>query len=408
MTVALPINKVTSIKKQSALGTAASGASGTVLTRRSNIFSMQRDTFESDVKTQHQQSTGIAYGMRRPQGKIDSLLSTETFQLLLAGLLRKDFAAGATTGALTNVTATLPGGTPPLVTFTRAAGSYLTDGFKIGDVIRWTGWATTGTANNSRNFWITALSALVMTGFFLDGTAGGAKAAGDSVTGVVQGKKTRTPTSAHTNDYFTIEEYYADLTRSEVFSDVRPNMINLGFPPGGNATFGCDLLALGRTRSGSQVLTSPTEPTFREMTSVNGRIYVNSTFTNNVTALSLQIDGGGAVEGPVFGSNNGIDVSRNIIKVSGSLSAKFDGVTLQDLLDNETAFALNFVVTEDETATSAFMGFTLGKVKFTSDEPDDGTEGVVRTYPFTAEYNDSGGTAVANDATILSVQDSQL
>jgi hypothetical protein len=42
-----------------------------------------------------------------------------------------------------------------------------------------------------------------------------------------------------------------------------------------------------------------------------------------------------------------------------------------------------------------------------SDTPDDGEKTIVRSYAFTAEYNGSGGAALALDQTILSIQDTQ-
>jgi hypothetical protein len=54
------------------------------------------------------------------------------------------------------------------------------------------------------------------------------------------------------------------------------------------------------------------------------------------------------------------------------------------------------------------MVFTMGRIKITGDAPDDGEKTIVRTYPFTAQFNAGGRRAdgVAWDATILTVQDS--
>jgi len=64
------------------------------------------------------------------------------------------------------------------------------------------------------------------------------------------------------------------------------------------------------------------------------------------------------------------------------------------------------VLTGDNTATSDFVSFTLPRVKLTGDAPDDGEKAIIRSYPFTAEYYAAGGSGVAYDQTILSVQDS--
>jgi hypothetical protein len=48
----------------------------------------------------------------------------------------------------------------------------------------------------------------------------------------------------------------------------------------------------------------------------------------------------------------------------------------------------------------------MGRIKITGDAPDDGEKNIMRTYPFTAEINGSGGAALAWDQTIITVQDS--
>lgn len=399
------INKTTSIIKQSALGVPGAGAGASVMTRITTPLQAPSDTFESPVITTHQQSTGVSFGMKKPTGKVDSLLSTETWKLLLAGMLRRDFAAGGTTGALTNVTAAVTSGASG--TFTRAAGSFLTDGFKVGDVIRWTGWATTGVPNNNHNFIIQTLTATVMTGTMLDGVAVGPKASGDSVTGSVQGKKTFAPSTAQTNDYFTVEDWHSVLARSELFTDGKPSSIAIGLPATGNATFGADMLFLARSRGSSRILTTPTEPTFREMTAVNGKLYLASTGITNCTGVQFTITDSATHGGPIVGSNNAGDISRSTVKVSGQFTGKFDSVTIQDIYEAQSLVNLFGVITEDNTPTSAFLAFSMGAIKITNDAPDDGLE-IIRTYPFVAEWNAAGGAALAFDQTILTVQDSQL
>lgn len=405
MAVAQSINKTVAIIKQAGLGVPGAGAGATVLTRSSAVFQAPSDTFESNVITTHQQSTGVALGLKKPTGKVDSLLSTETFKLLIAGMMRKDFVAGATTGALTNVTAAITTGASG--TFTRAAGSFLTDGFKVGDVVRWVGWTTTGVPNNNHNFVISALTATVMTGTMIDNVAVGAKAAGDSVTCSFQGKKTFAPVTAQTNDYFTIEEWHSGLVRSELFTDAKPSNLAFGWPASGNSTFSADMVALARARSGARVLTAPTEPPFREMTAVNGKLFVASTGVTNLTGVQWTVADSAAHGAPVIGANAAGDVVRSTIKVSGQFTAKFDSITIQDLYEANNPINLFGVIAEDGTPTSAFMAFSMGKLRLTNDAPDDGLE-IVRTYPFTAEWNDLGGAALAFDQTILTMQDSQL
>jgi hypothetical protein len=405
MTAAQGINKQTVIKKQVGLGSPASGAGGQILRRRTSVFTAKRNMFANDEIVSHQQSTGETYGLKAVDGKIDGLLSPATYKLLMAAVLRKDFANGATTGALTNVTAAVVSGAS--FTLTRAAGSYLTDGFKVGDVCRVTGFTTTGATDNSRNFLITSLTALVMTAVFLDGNAATAKASGDSVTIAVVGKKTLAPLTGHTNDYFTVEEWYPDVSESEVFEDTQFSQLQFGLPATGNATFQADALGLRRTRTGAQVLTTPTsETTTSVLTAVHGAVYVNGVIVGDVTGAQITVTGNMKAGEAVLGSNESVDIQKGRIAVSGNFTGLFTDGTLSDFYDAETVVSLILVVSDSTAGTSDFIALTMGAIKITGDAPDDGEKNIVRTYPFTAQINGSGGSALAWDKTVLSIQDS--
>jgi len=45
----------------------------------------------------------------------------------------------------------------------------------------------------------------------------------------------------------------------------------------------------------------------------------------------------------------------------------------------------------DTTKNSDFVSFSMSAIKLTSDAPNDGEVGIVRTYAFTAEINAAGG-----------------
>lgn len=406
MPVAHGIRKQTVIKKQVGLGTPAVGAGGQILRRTSAVFTLSASQFESDEIVSHQQSTGSDQGGQSTTGKLDGLASPSTYKLLMAAAMRKDFVAGVTSGAQVNITAAVTTGAQG--TFTRAAGSYLTDGFKIGDVVRWVGWTTTGVPNNTHNFLIIALTATVMTVLAIDGVAIGAKAAGDSVTATVVGKKTLAPLTGHTDDIFTIEEWYPDIAQSEMFTDVRLNQMSVDMPGSGNVKVSFDLPGLKRTENVAQQLTTPTaETTTGILTAVTGALVVNGSVVANVTGIKFQVDENVTPDGPVVGSKFAPDASRGRIKVSGSFTAYFQDGVLGALFKAETPINLIAVASVDTTPASDFIGFSFGRVKLTGDAPDDGEKGILRTYPFTAEINTAGGAALANDQTILSIQDSQ-
>lgn len=403
MAVARGIKKSVSIGIQSALGT-PNVLTGQILRRRTCVFTVGRDMFESDEIVEHHMSTGAAYGKKKVSAKLDGLLSPLTYQLPIEGLLEKVFTATAplVLGVDVTTSATAP-------QFVDASGGLLTGGIKLYDVVQFTGFTTTATGNNSRNFWITGLTATQISGIFLDGTTVSVKAPETgSVTVTVVGKKAMTPLTAHTNSYYTFEEWYSDILKSEMFPDCQIAGITFGLPASGNATISVDIVGLSRTLAAGaqQVTTRAASTTTGIMTSVNGFIAVNGVQAGNVTGATITVANGAGDVGPVWGSNSSPDTNRGRIRVSGSFTGLFDSTTVQAFFDNETNISLGMVATVDNTATAQFMAFAMGRIKITSDTPDDGEKPISRTYNFTAEYNTGGGAALATDATILTVQDS--
>lgn len=402
-TIAQGINKLTVFKKQSGLGVAASGSGGQVMRREKSEFKLEKDTFENNEIVQHQQSTGAVHGLRKVSGSLAGVVSPGTYSTVVASLLRKAFTTTSAYSAGTDVTAQA---TSPQ--FADASGGFLTAGLKVGDVGRWTGFAGgSATNNNAKNFLITALTATDMTGVFLNGNAVVADAAGDTCTFTVVGKKALVPLTAHTTEYWTVEEWYPDVVQSELFTDVVVASVDIGLPSTGNSTFGSTYVGLNRSVTGAQVLTTPTAATTTAVqTAVNGAVVVNGVTVGNVSAASIKIDGGVASMGAVIGSNVSPDVQRGRIKVSGSVTAFYQDGVMSALFDAATAVSIIIVASADDTATSSFCGYTMSAVKFSGDSADDGEKGIVRTYPFTAEINAAGGALLASDQTIISIQDS--
>ena len=397
--IAQRISKQTVMRRQTGLGVAGA-ATGQVIRRTSAIFKAVRDMFKSNEVVSHHMSTGSSYGLKQVDGNIAGELSAGTYQMPIEGICEALFAATVTTGADTTIAAVA--GTPD--TFTDSGNGFLTAGFKVGMVVRASGF-TGATSNNNRNFWITALTAGVMSGLFLDGTAMISDAAGEAVTITSAGKTCQPPQTGHVKQYFQIEEWYSDLTDSDLFNDMVVASVDFDLPATGNATFGSSYIGLSRALSGSQVMTAPTaETTTGIMSSINGRLYVNGTSTP-VTGLKVSIKNSAAPTGAEVGSNSSSDVSKGMIEVDGTFTSMLRDQVLSAIYDAETAVSLAAVLTADETATSNFMSFIVGKVKITSDTPDD-NQSIMRTYSFTAEMNAAGGAALAWDKTIITIQDS--
>lgn len=393
--------KKLSYKKQSGLAVPASGAGGQYLRRETATFNQMKDTFNSNEITTAQQYTGDTYGVSKVQGQLSGVTSALTYSALLASLIRKDLTAVT---AASGLSLTIAGAGP--YTLTRSAGDFLTGGFKIGHVVRITAGTYTGTARDI-NLLVTGVTATVLTVVVGNGSTLTTQGPIATSTVAVTGKTTIVPTTGHTIDYYTFEEWFADLTKSRTFTDVQIGSADIAIPATGNSTIGLAMVGLGRTKGGAQVLTSPTsETTTTILSASNAYIMVNGVRTIVATGLSLKIDGQVSHGEAVIGSRVITDLVRGDLKVSGSFTAVHDAETTSDLFVNETAVGIIAVLFADNSATSEFVSFVIPRAKLLKDDIDDGKKQLVSTYDFSAEINTTGGAALASDQTILGMQDS--
>ena len=407
MPIAVGVRKTLAFKKQTALGAIAAGgaSTGQIVRRVTSTIDLSKNAIKSNELLSSQQRRDYRHGVRAVSGSVAGELSIGGYQAFFESMLRQGVQTAATTGALITVAAAVTTGAQG--TFTRSAGSYLTDGFKIGDVVRWTGWATTGAPNNAHNFLILNLTALVMTVVSLDGVAVGPKAAGDSVTCVLVGKKTWVPASGHTRDYYTMEHWYGDIGLSEYFTDCVIASAKVDLKPNDMAKIDWSVMGLNMLTGTSAYFTSPTAPTTGAITAgVNGVLTVSGQRVAIVTSLSLDIDGNFSAPGGVVGSNVDPDLFPGPIDVSGQATLFFDDATFRDIFLNETEVAMTVVLTGSNAANADFVSFTMSRVKFGGATKDDGEKGITLTVPFTALENTNGGAALANLQTTISVQDS--
>ena len=416
MTTASGIEKKLILAPQAAQGTVAVEALATAqyLRRVTSSFDLTKETFQSNEIRPDRQVSDMRHGVQSADGTIAGELSPGTFELLMAGILRKDFVAAAVGGAESDVEAAVTSGASG--TFTSAAtATWLTDGLKVGDVGRWTGWSTTGVDNNGRNFIITALTELIMTGTFIDGDPVDPKVAGDAVTFTGVGKKTWTPATGHTEDWFSIEHNFSDVDLSEVFWDAKPDTMAFKLPASGMATIDIGIMALRQDR-----LIAGTSPYFSNvlpastsgiLAAVNGAIYVDGTAIALLTGLDFDIAAGLTSEG-VVGSNYKPDLFDGRIQVKGNMTVFFQDATMRDYFVNETEVSVSCVFTDSNDSDSDFLAFTMPRVKMGGSSKDDGEKGIVQTMPFVALFNTAGDdgvtTTVDSIATTLSIQDSSI
>lgn len=405
MTIASGVNKQVIYKLESAWGVAPGTGSGQKLRRVTSDLDLKKATYQSAQLSSTFQISDFRHGVRSVEGSINDELSPGTWKDFIAAAVRRDFA---TVTAMSGLTITITG-TGPTYTVARSAGSWLTDGAKVGQVGRLTAGAFNA-ANINKNLFHLAVTASNLTVMPLNGVALVAEAGIAASTYTIPGKTTFAPPSGQTDKSFAIEHYYSDLDETELFLGNKIQQIQVQLPPTGMATIGLQFLGKDMTPfSGASApyYISPTaETTTGVLAAVNGLLLVQGAAIATVTGLNFTLKGNMVGE-PVVGSNTYPDIAEGRIMVDGQVTALFDSITMRDYFVNETEVAIAVALATGTSATADFMTFTLPRLKFGGASKDDGEKNLVMTMPFTALYNSTGGAGVQHEQSTIACQDSQ-
>jgi hypothetical protein len=394
--------KVVAYRKESTWGTAAGTTGGKQVRRVTADFNLTKETYESNEIRTDRQLADFRHGVRSADGTLSGELSPNSYSDFMQSLVAKDFTAiTAVTGLSVTIAAS-----GSLWTVTRSTGTFLTSDIKVGMVIRLTG-AGLNAANVGKNLLVVSMTALALTVQSLNGSALVAEGPIATVTATVVGKQTIVPATGHTEDSYTIEQWFQDISQSEVYTGMRVGSMNLQLPATGLTTvdfsfMGKDLSSKGTT----QYFGSPTaQGTNGIFAAVNGAMIVNGLPVALVTSADFTVER--AMENAsAVGSNSVAEIFLGRIRVTGNLSVYFQDATFRNYFDDETPVSIVFALTTGSEANADFLTFTLPKVKLGSFAKDDSELGLVASTSFQALLN--ADTSGGLPATTLQIQDSTL
>lgn len=396
------ISKLVGYKKESQWGVPAGDTGGKLLRRVTADFNLVKENYESQEINPSLQTIDSRHGVRSVEGSLEAELSPGTYSDFIGSILAKDFAVGGTTAGASITIAT----SGDLYTLTRAAGSFLTDGFYVGNIIRLTG-AGFAPANVGNNLLIVSLTALVATVVLLSGTPlvaeGPIAAAGVAVVG----KQSYVPLTGHTDQSYTVEQWFSDIAQSEVYTGLKPASIALSLPSTGLVTASLSFMGKNLEQTGTtQYFTSPTATNTEGIfAAVSGAVIVNGLPVGLITSADLSIARNQEAAN-VVGSNSAADIFVGRITATGSLSVYFQDAAFRNYFDDEAKISIVFALTTGEEKDAEAMSFAMGKVKINSGSKTDAELGLTQSMDFQALQNDvvSGGLIAS---TIL-VQDTTL
>jgi hypothetical protein len=400
MPIAKGVSKQVGYKKETTWGTLAGPSSGKLLRRVTASFNLVKEAYESGEIRTDRQIADFRHGVRSAEGSLNGELSPATYADFMASIVGRDFTAAPSATSLSVTIAT----SGLLYSVTRATGSWLTDGFAPGMSFRLSG-AGLNAANSAKNLLIASVSALVLTVSPIQESTLVAEGPIASVTATATGKITFVPATAHTDDSFTVEEFYADIAQSEVYTGMKVNSLAVQLPATGLTTIDIGFAGKDMTQTGtSQYFTSPTaQNTNGIFAAVNGIMLVAGQPVALITSADFSIER--ATENAIsVGSNSVSEIFTGRIRVTGNMSVYFQDAAFRGYFDDETPVSVILAVSADATSASNFVTFTLPKVKLGSFTKDDGELGVVASTSFQALLNDV--TTAGLPATTIQIQDS--
>lgn len=403
MTIAKGTAKQVGYKKESAFGVLAGSSAGKLLRRVTASFNLTKDTYQSNEIRTDRQIADYRHGVRKAAGTLAGELSAASYADFIGSVVARDFTAGV---GSTGVSVTIAAAAGHTYTLTRAAGNFLTQGYKVGTVIRLTGVGLSA-GNVDNNLLITSVNDTVLTVVTLNNSSLTAEGPISSVDITTVGKTTFVPSTGHTDQSYTIEEWYSDIAQSEVYTGMKVNSVAVKLPATGLSTVDIGFAGKDMAQSGTtQYFSSPTaQGNTGIFAAVNGVMLIDGAPVALVTSADFTIDRA-TENATAVGSNTVADIFSGRIRVSGNLSVYFQDATFRTYFDQEVPVSLVLVLTSDTSKSSDFVTFTLPKVKLGSFTKADGELGIVAATSFQALLNET--TTGGLPATTIAVQDSAI
>lgn len=323
----------------------------------------------------------LRYGSKSVDGSYVGDLSLGTFDDWIEAVMRGTWQAASSITAATFTTLT-----PGANSFTAAAGSFITQGFRVGQIVRRTGSAIGG--NNARNLRVTGVTATVLT-VAETLTTGAADGTGslDIQKRVIQG-----PAGALVRRSYTIEEYNQEIDQSELYLYNRINSMRLSGGPDGMAliefgVLGGDMQAL--STAASPYYTGVTPSTSTGMTLADAVLRYAGSDVAYLTGLDFTLDNGEAGQ-PTIGGR----VTPDIFEGNATLRGTITGMR-QDLLNvsrylGETELELHALLVENEAEPKDYVSVFIPRFKLGRIGKNLGGRGAfIETVPFTVGNKDA-------------------
>ncbi len=350
----------------------ANGGSGIKIARQS----LQSQEMRSD-----RQVAALRLGNKSPSLEIPFEFSFGSFDDILESAL---FGLWAIAYALTAQTVSVVASTKK---FTRAAGSWITDGVKVGDKFITTGFEAAG---NNGTFIVTAVSALEVT---CAAATGLVDVTGDMDVAITTDRSVLK--QGVTPKYLSMEEGFADIDVYQVLTGCMANTFGLEVRPNAMVTGSFGMVALGGSAFADASIdaTPDAAPTTSPFDAYTGSIKEGGAALAIATGLSLSLANGLESLFALFRADPyRIGVGR--ANVTGRLSAYFESAAMANKFSNETESSIEFRLTD--LAGNSY-DILIPRIKYTDAAKSMTENNVLVDMPFQALNDTTEGTSLRID-----------
>lgn len=285
-------------------------------------------------------------------------------------------------------------------TIVAAGGSWITEGVRVGDVVRLTNHQTS--ENNDLNLRVTGVTATTIT---VAGSPLTTDASADTSFTLTILKKL-TNASSPTRRSFYLEEYFQDIDQSMVYGGCKIVRLVIRGEPNGMATFEWGIVGASGddlATGDSPYYTSPTLNSGTGLVFADAAVRFDGADLAGLTSFEMTIDIGGTAQA-VLGNANAAGVFERAMTIEGSISVLREDLDNFAHLTDEDELELHVLLEEEETAPKDCIGIFVPRLKLTGADAPIGEEGaMIESLPFIAGEKPS---ETGYDNTMISIASS--
>lgn len=307
-------------------------------------------------------------GSKEATGGYAGDASTGTFDIGFEAVSRGTWVAAVVLTQATGTSVTATAGPPG--TIVRASGSWLTDGVRVGDVVRLN--ASGGpAANNNRNLRVTAVVALTLT-------------VADTLTVDATPRTTYTLTIAKKVTQpavpvfrsFTFEEKHLDIGKAEQYTGCRWSSLRVVGAPNGMCTLDFGIVGANENPLNAPFFTSPTQSTTIGLTMVDATLRLGGVDVATLSSFDMMLDTHCSTL-PIIGSVVTPDVFGGAAELSGSIQGTRQDFTNLNAFINETELELHVLLVAPQSEPKDFISFFVPRVKLLGADAPFGSSGAM-------------------------------